>query len=83
MAVFGAADVGTQYHFYGYKTWEVGDSPSLTLALPMNTITAGGNYTYGMLHSREYWYGTYDMFRARRAGCAAFDHGYVGCEILS
>lgn len=60
-AVFGSDEVGTQFHFYGYKTWGVGDSPSLTVALPHNTITLGGNYTYGILHSREYWYGTYDM----------------------
>ncbi|HEY4443860.1 MAG TPA: TonB-dependent receptor [Steroidobacteraceae bacterium] len=60
-AVFGAVDAGTQYHFYGYKAWGIGDSPTLTLALPYNTVTFGGNYTYGSLHSREYWYGSYDM----------------------
>lgn len=60
-ATFGAVDVGTQYHFYGYKAWGVGDSPTLTLTLPFNVVTLGGNYTYGSLHSREYWYGTYNM----------------------
>jgi iron complex outermembrane receptor protein len=60
-AVFGSDETGTQYHFYGYDSWQVGDSPTLTLALPANTVTLGGNYTYGALHSREYWYGTYDM----------------------
>ncbi len=60
-ASFGSVQAGTQYHFYGYKAWGVGDSPTLTWALPVNTLTLGANYTYGSLHSREYWYGTYAM----------------------
>jgi iron complex outermembrane receptor protein len=60
-ATFGDNQTGTQYHFYGYRSWGIGDSPSLTVALPGNAITVGGNYTYGKLHSREYWYGTSDM----------------------
>jgi iron complex outermembrane receptor protein len=60
-AVFGSLAAGTDYHFYGYKTWGAGDSVSAILLLPKNTVTIGGNVTYGELYSREYWYGTFDM----------------------
>ncbi len=57
----GDGQYGTDYHFYGYAAWGMGDTPTLTIALPSNTITIGGNITYGRLHSREYWYGAYNM----------------------
>ena len=60
-AVFGSVASGTDYHFYGYAAWGVGYSPSVTVTLPHNTITVGGNVTYGLLHSREYWYGAFSM----------------------
>jgi iron complex outermembrane recepter protein len=60
-AVFGSAEAGTDYHFYGYTTRGIGDSLSLTLSLPHNVVTLGGNVTYGTLHSREYWYGSFAM----------------------
>jgi iron complex outermembrane receptor protein len=58
---FGSNALGNDYHFYGYGTWGAGDTPTVTMALPNNTVTIGGNFTYGQLHSREFWYGTYDM----------------------
>ncbi|SFS11864.1 Outer membrane receptor proteins, mostly Fe transport [Dyella sp. OK004] len=57
-AVFGTVQDGTAYHFYGYTTEGIGDTSTLTLSLPQNEITVGGNITYGKLHSREYWYGS-------------------------
>jgi outer membrane receptor protein involved in Fe transport len=56
--VFGSKAVGNAYHFYGYTNWGLGYTPKLTLSLPGNTVTIGGNLTYGELHSREYWYGS-------------------------
>lgn len=56
--VFGSDAAGTDYHFYGYSTFAAGYTPTLTISLPHNTIIAGGNITYGQLHSREYWYGS-------------------------
>lgn len=58
VAAFGSSPAGTDYHFYGYTTTGIGDSPSLTLSLPDNKIVLGGNFTHGKLHSREYWYGS-------------------------
>jgi outer membrane receptor protein involved in Fe transport len=58
---FGSKEAGNAYHFYGYTTWGAGYTPTLTLSVPYNTITVGGNVTFGELHSREYWYGAYDM----------------------
>ena len=58
---FGSDALGNDYHFYGYSTWGAGDTPTLTLALPNNTVTVGGNFSYGQLHSREFFYGSYDM----------------------
>ncbi|RDS80050.1 TonB-dependent receptor [Dyella psychrodurans] len=60
-AQFGSVENGTDYHFYGYTTTGIGDSPSLTIHLPQNDIVVGGNATYGDLHSREYWYGESPM----------------------
>lgn len=60
-ATFGSPQAGTDYHFYGYSSWGVGYQPTLTIAAPHNDITIGGNITYGSLHSREYWYGAYNM----------------------
>jgi len=57
-AVFGSKPAGNAYHFYGYTTWAIGYTPTVTVALPRNTVTLGGNITYGQLHSREYWYGS-------------------------
>jgi outer membrane receptor protein involved in Fe transport len=59
--VFGSKPAGNAYHFYGYTTYAIGDSPTLTVNLPHNTIVTGGNITYGQLHSREYWYGSIDV----------------------
>lgn len=59
--VFGSTHLGTDYHYYGYAAWGVGYQPTLTVALPHNTLTFGGNLTYGELRSREYWYGSYNM----------------------
>jgi len=52
---------GNAYHFYGYTNFAIGYTPQITIDLPHNTIIAGGNITYGELHSREYWYGALDM----------------------
>jgi len=57
-AVFGSKPAGNAYHFYGYTNWAIGYTPTVTVALPQNTIIVGGNITYGQLHSREYWYGS-------------------------
>jgi outer membrane receptor protein involved in Fe transport len=56
--VFGSKAAGNDYHFYGYTNWAIGYSPKLTFTLPQNTVTIGGNWTYGELHSRQYWYGS-------------------------
>jgi iron complex outermembrane receptor protein len=60
-AVFGTPEDGTAYHFYGYATRAIGDSISVAASLPHNLVTVGGNVTYGTLHSREYFYGTFKM----------------------
>ncbi len=57
-AVFGSLAGGTDFHFYGYTTTAVGDTPTVTIDLPGNDLTLGGNLTHGRLHSREYWYGS-------------------------
>jgi iron complex outermembrane receptor protein len=60
-ALFGSEAAGNAYHFYGYTTWAIGYTPTLTINVPYNTITIGGNATYGQLHSREFYYGTADV----------------------
>jgi len=60
-SVFGSVAAGADYHFYGYASWGIGYQPSVTIDLPHNNIVFGGNITYGNLHSREYWYGAYNM----------------------
>ncbi|HEY2446479.1 MAG TPA: TonB-dependent receptor [Rhizomicrobium sp.] len=55
------AYAGTDYHFYGYNGALYGDRAKITADLPLNTVTAGGDFNLGELHSREYWYGTYNM----------------------
>jgi len=60
-ATFGTAQLGTDYHFYGYQASTVGYSPKVTISEPNNIITVGGNVTFAWLHSREYWYGAYNM----------------------
>jgi len=39
----------------------VGYQPSLEITVPYNNIVIGANVTFGALHSREFWYGAYDM----------------------
>jgi iron complex outermembrane recepter protein len=56
--VFGSTVTGTDYHLYEYSTWGYGWQPTLTMALPHNDVTAGGNITVSRLHSAEYWYGS-------------------------
>jgi iron complex outermembrane recepter protein len=87
-AVFGSPQDGTDYHFYGYATRGIGDSVSLTLSLPHNVVTLGGNVTYGTLHSREYWYGAFAMPMIQGYNNAwdeqdrrTFTSGYVQDEI--
>jgi iron complex outermembrane receptor protein len=58
---FGNFGAGEQYHFYGYETWGVGDSPTLTFTLPSNTVIVGANVTGAWLWSREYWWGAKAM----------------------
>ena len=60
-ATFGSPKLGTDYHFYGYQASTVGYSPKVTITEPNNVITVGGNVTFAWLHSREYWYGAYNM----------------------
>ena len=55
---FGSDLAGTAYHFYGYQTWAAGYSTKMIVSLPYNTLTVGGNLTYGELHSDEFWYGS-------------------------
>jgi len=55
------AFAGTDYHFYGYKGFLIGDRLKVTADLPNNMLTAGGDLAYGRLHSREYWYGSANM----------------------
>jgi outer membrane receptor protein involved in Fe transport len=51
----------TDYHFYGYNGSVLGDRLQVTADLPRNKVTAGGDINYGKLHSREYWYGQFNM----------------------
>ena len=55
------AYAGTNYHFYGYDASLYGDRLQITADLPYNKVTAGGDFNYGELHSREYWYGAASM----------------------
>lgn len=57
-AVFGSTQYGTDYHLYEDVSSDLGYSPSLTFLLPDNVVKIGGNVTYGVLHSAEYWYGS-------------------------
>lgn len=58
LAMFGSYATGSQYHFYGSSSTQIGVQPQFTVDLPHNTVIIGGNITSGHLHSREYWYGT-------------------------
>ena len=60
-AMFGSVHAGVDYHFYGYQTNTGGAKMKLTATLPHNTITVGGDFSYSQLHSREYWYGKFNM----------------------
>jgi outer membrane receptor for ferrienterochelin and colicin len=55
------AFAGTDYHFYGYNGSLYGDRVKATVDVPYNLFTFGGDWNVGELHSREYWYGTYNM----------------------
>jgi len=48
----------TDTTFYGYYGQELGFQPKVTMDLPFNIITFGGNYTLGHLHSSEYYSNT-------------------------
>jgi outer membrane receptor protein involved in Fe transport len=52
---------GTDFHFYGYNAALYGDRLQATFDLPFNKVTAGGDFNVGELHSREYWYGSFNM----------------------
>jgi outer membrane receptor protein involved in Fe transport len=53
--------LGEQYHFYGYNAALYGDRVQAKADLPYNMVTFGGDYNVGVLHSREYWWSTFDM----------------------
>ena len=53
--------MGEQYHFYGYNGALYGDRLQVKAELPMNTLTFGGDFNEGVLHSREYWWSTFNM----------------------
>jgi iron complex outermembrane receptor protein len=55
------AYAGTDYHFYGYNGALYGDRVQATIDVPYNTFTLGGDWNVGELHSREYWYGAFNM----------------------
>ncbi|MBU6298736.1 MAG: TonB-dependent receptor, partial [Alphaproteobacteria bacterium] len=61
--VFPSSKLGTDYHFYGYNGAIYGDRLQVTADLPYNKVTVGGDYNLGELHSREYWYGAFNMPR--------------------
>ena len=61
VASFGSPQAGADYHFYGYTTDAVGDTPTLTVTLPGHEIVLGANWSRGRLYSREYWYGSDPM----------------------
>ncbi|WP_255410722.1 TonB-dependent receptor [Acidiferrobacter sp. SPIII_3] len=56
--MFGSVRNGTDYHLYEDISSDLGYSPSVTILAPHNTVTVGGNVTYGLLHSGEFWYGS-------------------------
>ena len=60
-ALFGSVHNGTDYHYYNYDTWGIGEQPTVTITAPYNKIVVGGNITIAGLKSREYWYGDYNM----------------------
>ena len=60
-AMFGSTALGTDYQYYGYEGALYGDTLHVTADLPFNKITAGGDFNVGELHSREYWFGSYNM----------------------
>jgi iron complex outermembrane recepter protein len=53
--------LGEQYHFYGYNGALYGNRLQARADLPYNVLTFGGDYNVGVLHSREYWWSTFDM----------------------
>ncbi len=58
---FPSNKLGTDYNSYEYSGWQVGFQPSLTVTIPHNVITVGGNITSGELHSQEAVYGTFNV----------------------
>lgn len=59
--VFPSSALGTDYHFYGYNGADFGDRLQAKAELPFDTLTFGGDFNAATLHSREYWYGIFDM----------------------
>ena len=57
-ATFGSVHNGTDYQLYQDTSSDLGYSPKVTILAPHNTVTVGGNVTYGLLRSAEYWYGS-------------------------
>ena len=57
-AIFGSVLTGTDYQLYQDTSSDLGYSPSVTILAPHNIVTVGGNVTYGLLRSTEYWYGS-------------------------
>lgn len=55
------AFAGTDYHFYGYNGALYGDRVQVSVDVPYNKFTLGGDWNVGELHSREYWYGAFNM----------------------
>ncbi|MBU2838520.1 TonB-dependent receptor [Acidithiobacillus thiooxidans] len=60
-AVFGSNNAGTDYHLYEEIRNSFGFQPKASFVLPHNLVTVGGNVTYAMEHSAEYFYGDYNM----------------------
>jgi outer membrane receptor protein involved in Fe transport len=73
-AIFGSTHYGTDYHLYEDISNSLGFSPKAQFILPHNRVTLGGNVSYGMLHSAEYWYGSYAMPKVSQYNSAWDEH---------
>jgi outer membrane receptor protein involved in Fe transport len=58
---FPSDKLGTDYNGYAYAGWQAGFQPSLTVSIPHNVITVGGNITFGELHSQEAVWGNFNV----------------------